>query len=157
LPHSITVKNPLPTGVAGLTIPSTEGFGIPALAGQTLVLDDVSYSRIPNWWFGTANSFGTNLLVDNGMLNPAVPTPTLTGVAPATTPHAAPTSITLTGTFFTGATQVLFNGVAGTGLSVTNSTTIAVTTPVVAAAGAAVVQVVTPGGTATLPTGFSFT
>jgi hypothetical protein len=157
LPHSITVRNPLPVGVAGVNIPSPEGFGIPAVAGQTIVLDDVSFSRIPNYLFGVGNSFGVSVLIDNGMINPAVPTPTLTGVNPATAPHGTGTALTLTGTFFTGATQVLFNGVAGTALTVTNSTAIAVTSPVVAAAGPCVVQVVTPGGTATLTTGFSFT
>lgn len=157
MPHSITVKNPLPTGVAGVNIPSPEGFGIPATAGQTLVLDDVSYSRIPQYWFGTGNTLGASLLVDNGMLNPAVPTPTLSGVSPASVPHAAPTSINLTGTFLTGATSVLFNGVPGTALTVTNSTTVAVTPPAAAAAGPATVQVVTPGGAATLATGFSYT
>jgi hypothetical protein len=157
VPHSITVRNPLPSGTVGVNIPSPEGFGIPAVPGQTLVLDDVSYSRIPQFWFGTVNSLGASLMIDNGMINPASPTPSLASVAPVTAPHGTGTAVTVTGTNFTGATSVLFNGVAGTGLSVTNSTTIAVTTPVVAAAGPCVVQVITPGGTATLPTGFSFT
>jgi hypothetical protein len=143
--------------VVSLTIPSVEGFGIPALPGQTLVLDDISFSRIPSYWFGTGNSFGAPLMIDNGAINPGVPAPTLSGVAPVTAPHGTGTAVTLTGTFFTGATQVLFNGVAATGVSVTNSTTIACTTPVVGAAGPAVVQVVTPGGVATLSSGFSFT
>lgn len=156
--HSLTVRNPLPSGTAGVTIPMVGGGpGIPAIPGQTLVLDDVSFSYIPNWWFNTNNSLGGQVLIDNGMLNPAVPNPTLLSVAPVTAPHGTATAVTLTGTYFTGATSVTFNGVAGTGLSVTNPQTIAVTTPVVGAAGPCVVQVTTPGGTATLPTGFSFT
>lgn len=155
--HSLTVRNPLPTGVVGVNIPSEAGFGIPAIPGQTLVLDDVAFSRIPNWWFGTGNSFGAPLLIDNGMINPGVPAPTLASSAPATVPHGTATAVTLTGTFFTGATSVLFNGVAGTGLSVTNATTIAVTSPVAAAAGPITLQVVTPGGVATSTTALAYT
>jgi IPT/TIG domain len=158
VPHSLTVRNPLPSGTAGVTIPMTGGGpGIPAIPGQTLILDDISFSYIPNWWFNASNSFGAAILLDNGMLNPGVPAPTLTSVAPTSAPHGTATAVTLTGTFLTGATEVLFNGVAGTGLSVTNATTVAVTTPLAAAAGPCVVQVVTPGGAATLSTGFTYT
>jgi hypothetical protein len=158
VPHSLTVVNPLPKGVAGATIPMTGGGpGIPAIAGQTLVLDDISFSYIPGWWFNSSNSFGAAVLIDNGMLNPGVPAPTLVSVAPVTAPHGTATAVTVTGTLLTGATEVLFNGVAGTALTVTNATTIAVTTPVAAAAGPCTVQVVTPGGIATLATGFSYT
>lgn len=156
--HRCTVVNPLPAGSVGLTLPSPWGApGIPAIAGQQLTLDDAGFSLVPQYWFTTQNSLGAAVLIDNGMVNPAVPSPTVLSVSPATTPHAAPTSVTLTGTFFTGATSVTFNGVAGTALSVTNAQTIAITPPAAGAAGPAIIQVTTPGGIATLPSGFSYT
>jgi len=158
MPHKCTVVSPLPTGVVGLTVPSPWGApGMPVIAGQVLVLDDAAFAQIPQFWFGTSNSFGVALITDNGELDPGVPPPTASAVVPATAPHATPTAVVVTGTFLTGATAVLFNGVPGTSFSVVNSYTIDVTTPVAAAAGACVVQVVTPGGYASLSPGFSFT
>lgn len=158
MPHSLTVANPLPRGVAGVTIPMTGGGpGIPALPGQTLVMDDISFSYIPNWWFNTFNSLGTPMLIDNGMLNPAVPNPTLLAVTPATAPHGTATAVTITGTNLTGATAVLFNGTPATAVTVVSASQVTCTTPTVAAAGPGTVQIVTPGGAATLGTGFTFT
>jgi hypothetical protein len=68
VPHQITVHNPLPSGVVGVNIPNPSGPGIPAIAGQVLVLPDTGFSFIPSWWFGTANSFGVAILTDNGQI-----------------------------------------------------------------------------------------
>jgi hypothetical protein len=130
---------------------------MPVTAGQVLVLDDMAFAQIPQFWFGTNNSFGVALFTDNGELDPGVPPPTVSAVAPATAPHATPTAVVVTGTYFTGATAVLFNGVPGTSFSVVNSYTIDVTTPAAAAAGPVVVTVVSPGGEPTLSPGFSYT
>ncbi|HRO01235.1 MAG TPA: autotransporter domain-containing protein, partial [Nitrobacter sp.] len=63
--------------------------------------------------------------------------------------------VTITGTNFTGATAVTFGGAPATGVTVVNDTTITATTPA-HAAGAVAVAVTTPGGTNSLPNGFTY-
>ncbi len=75
--------------------------------------------------------------------------PTLTALNPATGPVG--TAVTLTGTRFTGATSVKFNGVAAQ-FQVDDSTHITTTVPAGAATGR--VTVTTPGGTATSAVNF---
>lgn len=82
----------------------------------------------------------------------AAPAPTLTSFNPTSGTFSTP--VTLTGTNFTGATSVKFNGTSAT-FSVTNSTTIATSVPVGATSGT--VSVTTPGGTATSAGSFTVT
>ena len=77
-----------------------------------------------------------------------VAAPTVTGISPTGGPTAGSTPVTITGTNFTGATGVTIGGASATAVSVTNSTTIAATTPA-GTAGARDVVVTTPGGTGT--------
>lgn len=83
------------------------------------------------------------------------PGPTLTSVSPPTGATAGGTSVTLTGTGFTGATGVTFGGTAATSVVVTNATTITCTTPA-RADGTASVLVTTPGGTNAANTLFTY-
>lgn len=80
--------------------------------------------------------------------------PVVTGVAPSTGPTSGGSSITLTGTGFTGATAVTFAGIPATSFIVNSATQITATTPA-GSAGAAVVTVTTPGGTSA-PAAFFF-
>jgi hypothetical protein len=73
--------------------------------------------------------------------------PTLTSLS--STSGLAGSSVTLTGTNFTGATAVAFNGTATSSFTVVNATTITATVPT--GAGTGPVTVTTPGGTATGP------
>ena len=73
-----------------------------------------------------------------------IPAPTITGVAPATGPQGGGTSVTITGTNFTGATTVQFGGVNATGFTVNSATQITATSP--AGTGAVSVSVTTAGG-----------
>jgi hypothetical protein len=82
-----------------------------------------------------------------------VPTPTITSFTPAS--GAAGTSVTITGTNFTGATTLTLNGVPVTSFTVVNSTTITFTVPSGASTG--LLAVTTPGGTATSATNFTVT
>ena len=70
--------------------------------------------------------------------------PTLTGFTPATGP--AGTRVTLTGTHFLGATEVLFNRVSAPVFEVVSATSIEAVVPPRATSGP--ISVVTPGGTA---------
>jgi hypothetical protein len=82
-------------------------------------------------------------------------TPTLTAVNPPQGPLAGGTAIALTGTLFTGATQVTVGGALAMSLVVVSDTSITCVTPA-GAAGAAAVVVSTPSGPATLGLGFTY-
>ena len=72
--------------------------------------------------------------------------PSITSIAPASGSTSGGTAVTITGTGFTGATQVLFGTVAGTTLTVLSDTQITVVSPA-EAAGSHNVYVTAPGGT----------
>ncbi len=77
---------------------------------------------------------------------PYVAAPPVTGVSPGNGATAGGTAVTITGTGFTGTTQVTFGGTNATGYSVVNATTITATAPA-HAAGTVDVRVTTVGGT----------
>jgi hypothetical protein len=81
----------------------------------------------------------------------AVVVPSITSFTPTTA--ATGTTVTITGTGFTGATAVTFGGVAATSFTVVSSTSI---TAVVASGSSGSVSVTTGGGTAT-KAGFTYT
>jgi uncharacterized protein YhjY with autotransporter beta-barrel domain len=72
-------------------------------------------------------------------------TPTITSVAPISGPTGGGTSVTITGTGFSGATAVTFGGTAATGFTVNSATQITATAPA-RAAGTIDVRVATAGG-----------
>ncbi|MDB5273829.1 MAG: hypothetical protein JWO58_2196, partial [Chitinophagaceae bacterium] len=78
--------------------------------------------------------------------------PTITSFTPAC--GAASTSVTITGTNLTGATNVSFNGTAGS-ITSNTATQIVVTAPAGVTAGA--ITITTPGGTVTSSTNFTLT
>ena len=78
--------------------------------------------------------------------------PTVTSFSP--TSGGIGTSVTLTGTNFTGATAVKFHGTAASSFSVTNSTTISAV--VASGTTTGTITVTTLGGTATSSTSFTF-
>lgn len=80
--------------------------------------------------------------------------PVITSVTPSSGPTG--TNITITGTGFTGATSVTFDGVAGTGMSVSGDTVIYVTAPT-HAPGAASLIVTGPNGSSTTSSAGTFT
>ncbi|WP_147458858.1 IPT/TIG domain-containing protein [Micromonospora sp. BL4] len=76
----------------------------------------------------------------------------ITNLTPTTGPTSGGTTVTITGTGFTGATQVTFDGVPGTNFTVNPAgTTITVVTPP-NTAGPATVELVFPAGEVTAPT-----
>src|SRR5439155_756462 len=82
-----------------------------------------------------------------------VPAPTVSSFAPTSGPVG--TSVTISGTNFTGATAVAFNGVSATTFTVTSATAIQATVPAGATTGP--VSVTTAGGTATSASPFTVT
>jgi uncharacterized delta-60 repeat protein len=106
----------------------------------------------------TAGSYSATATVGSstsGPSNTVVVTPcaapTLTSFTPTSGP--ATTSVQLTGTNFTGATAVAFNGTAAPGFVVNSSTQITVNVPAGASTGT--ISLATPGGTATSISSFT--
>src|SRR2546422_32958 len=87
---------------------------------------------------------------EGGATAGAPPAPTLTSFTPTSGPVG--TSVTISGTNFTGATAVTFNGVSAS-FPVTSATAIQATVPPGATTGP--LSVTTPGGTATNTTNFT--
>ena len=82
-------------------------------------------------------------------------TPSVTSVSPSTGTTAGGAAITIHGSGFTGATGASIGGSAVANFVVVNDSTITGTTPT-GSAGAAAVSVTGPGGTGSLPSGFTF-
>ncbi|MCX6953868.1 MAG: IPT/TIG domain-containing protein, partial [Verrucomicrobia bacterium] len=82
--------------------------------------------------------------------------PTVSGVSPASGPSAGGSTVSLTGTNFTGATGVSFGGTAGTSITVNSATSLTVTSPA-ASAGTVDITVTTSGGTSATSASDRFT
>ncbi|OWG15640.1 hypothetical protein KDK82_3133 [Delftia sp. K82] len=85
-----------------------------------------------------------------------VPAPTVTSISPASGSSIGGTTVTLTGTNFTGATAVTFGGTAATGFTVNSATQITATAPA-GSAGTVDVRVTTTGGTSATGAAGQFT
>lgn len=81
--------------------------------------------------------------------------PTVSSLSPATGFMTGGSTITLTGSGFTGATAVSFGGTAATNVVVVNDTTLTVTSPV-HSAGTVDISVTTPAGSTTAAGAFSY-
>jgi uncharacterized protein (TIGR03437 family) len=79
--------------------------------------------------------------------------PTVTNASPASAPHGVATSITITGTNFTGATTVRF-GPGSASFTVNSATQITATVPTGLPAGSQAITVTNASGTSS---GYAFT
>jgi hypothetical protein len=151
-----------PTGMVnfydGTTLLNTTPVSI-ALAGgsyeadfQTNFSTQGAHSITAVFTTGDNNYFGSTspALAENIETAPAV-----TGVAPASGPAAGGTTVTITGTNFTGATSVSFGGVAAAGFTVISATSMTATSP--AGAGMVDVVVTNPFGSSVPGAGDRFT
>ncbi len=142
------------TGATGVTFGGTAATSFLVTSATTITC------TTPGGAAGTANVVvttpgGTNAA--NTLFTYGAPPspPTLTSVSPPTGTTAGGTTVTLTGTGFTGAPSVTFGGNAATSVIVVNATTITCTTPA-GTAGTASVRVTTPGGTNAANTLFTY-
>lgn len=120
---------------------SRYGQGMPMVAVRDLYI-------APDGSFVRAATFGRGVWEISGSSGPAAPT--LASFNPASGPVSTP--VTLTGTNFTGATSVKFNGTAAT-FNVDSATQISTSVPSGATTGT--ISVTTPGGTATSASAFT--
>ena len=84
-----------------------------------------------------------------------VPAPVVASISPLVGPVSGGTPVTIKGTNLTSASAVAFDGVAASGVTLVNSTTIIAITPA-GVEGPANVSVTTPGGTSTLANAFGY-
>jgi hypothetical protein len=83
--------------------------------------------------------------------------PTVTKVSPNTGPAAGGTNVIITGTGFTGATNVYFGGIAATSYTVSSATSITAKSPAEQSGPVDAVTVITPGGTSATSSADQFT
>jgi len=128
---------------------SAVSFGGTAAAGFTVVADGTIFAVAPAGSAGTVDVTVTTPSGTSGTSSSDhytyVTAPTVTGISPSAGPLAGGTSITLTGTNFSGASVVYVGGVAVSSFTVVSSTSITTTTPA-ESAGTVDVIVVTAGG-----------
>ncbi|MEU1668094.1 IPT/TIG domain-containing protein [Streptomyces sparsogenes] len=128
-------------------------FGATSVAFTVLSNTQVSAAAPP----GTG-SVNVNVTTPGGTSNNLTYTysaiPTVSTVSPGQGPTGGGNTVVITGTGFTGATQVLFGATPATSFTVNSPTQITATAPP-GVAGASLVNVVTPGGTSS-PGAFYF-
>ncbi|WP_375417973.1 IPT/TIG domain-containing protein [uncultured Hymenobacter sp.] len=146
-------------GLRGLMGTSSSGTAVSLAASGTgrlyLVSDEAGYNAAPSVVALPAAiaTAGTNTAFRGVAFAPEAAAPTIVSFTPASGPGG--TSVTLTGTEFTGATAVTLNGAAITGFTVVSATSITFAVPAGASSGP--IAVTTPGGTATSATSFTVT
>ena len=135
------------TGRTGTSIFSTQGLGVAFNSGLWIAVgqgtNTIATSTDGTVWTGRGTSiFSTSGFgVAVGIITP----PNITGISPSSGAIVGGTSVTITGTNFTGATSVTFDGISVTSLNIVNSTTITCITPA-RSAGAVGIIVTTEDG-----------
>ncbi|MBX9452656.1 MAG: cadherin-like beta sandwich domain-containing protein [Mesorhizobium sp.] len=178
VPFTISLSQPAgPSGVtfdittANGTATAGEDYEAKSILGATIAPGGSTYSfnvdvygdttNEPNEIFLVNITNVTNAILGDGqgagtIVNDDLAGPSITNISPNNGPEAGGTSVTITGTNFTGATAVTFGGTAAASFAVNSSTTISAVTPA-GTAGAVDVAVTTPGGTNTETGGFTYT
>jgi hypothetical protein len=132
---------------ASITVNSSTQLTVTSPAGQPGVVDVI---------VTTANGTSASSTADEFTYTAAGPA--VTGVSPPVGPTAGGTSVTITGSGFTGATQVWLDGVAAAAFTFNSDTSINATTPAAASLNTVDVTVTTAtGGTSAPGTGDQFT
>jgi N-acetylneuraminic acid mutarotase len=99
---------------------------------------------------GGATGFGNGVpQTANEAFSSGTAAPAVTAVSPASGPLAGGTSVTITGSGFTGATAVNFGSTPASSFTVTSDSQITATSPAATGFGPVDVTVTTPGGTST--------
>jgi hypothetical protein len=127
--------------------------GVCTISGSTLSLVSVGTCSITASQAATGNYVAAASVTRTFQVLAAAPT--VTGVGPPAGPAAGGTSVTITGTWLTGATAVHFGAAAATSVTVNSATSITATAP--AGNGTVDVTVTTPGGTSATSAADRFT
>jgi LPXTG-motif cell wall-anchored protein len=149
----VTITGANFTGVTSVTFDGVAGTGL------TVVSDTELTVTTPP---GTPGPAVVVVTSPDGASDPGafeyLPVTDVDGTDPGTGPTGGGTVVTITGQCFTGATAVLFGGVASPDFEIVNDTTIRAVTPAAARPGAVDVTVVGAGtcGTGVLEDGFTY-
>ena len=137
---------------SGFTGATAVTFGSNSAIAFTVDSDTEIIARSPSSGDGTVDvtvttAGGTSPITPSDQFTFA-PAPTLTGASPDVGPVAGGTTVTITGTGFTGATAVFFGQTAATSFTVNSDTQITAIAPAAPGgkAGGALIEVVTPIG-----------
>jgi hypothetical protein len=138
-----------PSASSTVLVPGTTGsFDVSSLAGKT--------GRLA--LFIAIDPLGTGPAAIGGFDNVQMTVqglPVITSVSPSSGPGSGGNTVTITGSFFTGATNVTFGGVAASSFTVVSDTSITATVP--SGMGSMVsVAVTAPGGTSAANTLYSY-
>ena len=170
-PPAVTAISPTSGPTAGGTTVTITGtgftgatkvlFGAVAATSFTVVSDTQITAVSPAQAAGTHSIYvttpgGTSAPVSGDQFTYAVPHPAVTAISPTSGPTAGGTTVTITGTGFTGATKVLFGAVAATSFTVVSDTQITAVSPAQAAA-THNIYVTTPSGTSAAVAADQFT
>ncbi|MDS1137542.1 beta strand repeat-containing protein, partial [Nitratireductor indicus] len=177
IPFTISLSSPAGPGGVTFDIATADGtatagedYQAKSMVGATIAPGESTYvfsvdvygdtSNEPNETFFVNITNVTNAITGDGqgvgtIVNDDLAGPSITSISPNNGPEAGGTSVTITGTNFTGATAVTFGGTAAASFTVNSSTTISAVTPA-GTAGAVDVAVTTAGGTDTETGGFTY-
>jgi hypothetical protein len=163
LTYDSTGNNTVANGNVPDGIPIT--YGLTGLNGSLQPMTGTTLSGINTTIF-TPTTFGVatiTSMVDGQQVSAVIvisgapsSTPTVTAVMPTAGTVAGGTSVTITGTGFTGATNVTFGTTAATSFTVFNDSSITATSPA-GPAGTVDVTVTTTGGTSAMSTADQYT
>ena len=151
--NSVTVTGTNLTGATAVDFGTTPGTGITAVTATSLTVTAPAGTGTVNVTVTTPNgTSAVNAPSDQYTYNGP---PTVSGVNPAGGPTGGGTSVTVTGTGFTGATAVDFGASnPGTSIDVLSPTRLTVTSP--SGSGTVNVSVTTPNGTGTKDSAFTY-
>ncbi len=141
---TVTIFGTSFTGATGVTIGGVAATRIVVVNDTTLTCTTPAGSAGAALSVVVTTPNGRN--ADNSLFTYVLALPTVSSVSPPMGASAGGTSVTITGTYFTGATSVTFGGMAATGITVVNDTTLTCTTPA-GSAGTASVLVTAAAGT----------
>ncbi len=149
---SVTITGTNLTGATAVTFGGTAAASFAVVNATTITATTSAHAAgAVNIVVTTPGGSGTG----SNLYTYAVPAPTVTAISPSSGSAAGGTSVTITGTNFTGATIVTLGGTATASFTVVNATTITATTSA-HAVGTVDLVVTTPGGSATRTNFFTY-
>jgi hypothetical protein len=145
---SVTITGTNFTGATAVTFGATPATSFTVISATSITAVSPAGTGTVDVKVVTPN--GTSATAAADQFTYSANAPTVTGISPAAGPSAGGTSVTITGTNFTGATAVNFGATPATSLNVISATSITAVSP--AGTGTVDITVVTPGGTSATST-----
>ena len=154
---SVTITGTGFTGATGVSFGSTPAasFTVGSATSITAVVPAASTSGVVNITVTTPG--GTTPITTADQFTYFYPTPSISSVSPNAGGPGGGTSVTITGTGFTGATLVSFGSTPAASITVNSNNSITATSPAGTATSSVNITVTGPGGTSAITTADTFT